>query len=59
MPSQFISFEGIDGSGKSTQMTLFAEHLKKIGEDPVLSREPGGSIGAEEIRKEVSKHSLL
>ena len=51
MPSQFISFEGIDGSGKSTQMTLFAEHLKKIGEDPVLSREPGGSIGAEEIRK--------
>ena len=51
MPSQFISFEGIDGSGKSTQMTLFAEHLKKTGEDPVLSREPGGSIGAEEIRK--------
>ena len=51
MPSQFISFEGIDGSGKSTQMTLFAEHLQKTGEDPVLSREPGGSIGAEEIRK--------
>jgi len=51
LPSQFISFEGIDGSGKSTQMTLFAEHLQKTGEDPVLSREPGGSIGAEEIRK--------
>ena len=51
MPSQFISFEGIDGSGKSTQMMLFAERLKKNGEDPVLSREPGGSIGAEEIRK--------
>lgn len=51
MPSQFISFEGIDGSGKSTQMTLFAERLKEIGKDPVLSREPGGSVGAEEIRK--------
>ena len=51
MPSQFISFEGIDGSGKSTQMMLFAERLKEIGKDPVLSREPGGSVGAEEIRK--------
>ena len=51
MPSQFISFEGIDGSGKSTQMTLFAERLKEIGKNPVLSREPGGSVGAEEIRK--------
>lgn len=51
MPSQFISFEGIDGSGKSTQMMLFAKHLKEIGKDPVLSREPGGSVGAEEIRR--------
>ena len=32
-------------------MTLFAERLKEIGKDPVLSREPGGSVGAEEIRK--------
>jgi len=51
LSSQFISFEGIDGSGKSTQMQLFAEHLKKSGDEPILSREPGGSTGAEEIRK--------
>ena len=51
MSSQFISFEGIDGSGKSTQMQLFAENLKKGGAEPILSREPGGSTGAEEIRK--------
>ena len=51
MSSQFISFEGIDGSGKSTQMQLFAENLKKNGDEPILSREPGGSTGAEEIRK--------
>jgi len=51
LSSQFISFEGIDGSGKSTQMQLFAENLKKSGDEPILSREPGGSTGAEEIRK--------
>ena len=47
----FVSFEGIDGSGKSTQARLLAERLRARGADPVLTREPGGSPGAEEIRR--------
>lgn len=48
---RFITFEGIDGSGKSTQSRRFAEHLSSLGEEIVLTREPGGSPGAEEIRQ--------
>ncbi|MBU2935226.1 MULTISPECIES: dTMP kinase [Pacificibacter] len=46
----FISFEGIDGSGKSTQARLLADFLRNQGHDVILTREPGGSAGAEEIR---------
>lgn len=47
----FISFEGIDGSGKSTQARLLADHLRGAGQTVTLTREPGGSPGAEEIRR--------
>lgn len=47
----FLSFEGIDGSGKSTQARLLAETLRAEGHEVVLTREPGGSPGAEEIRR--------
>ena len=46
----FISFEGIDGSGKSTQVKRLEAQLRAQGRDVVVTREPGGSPGAEEIR---------
>lgn len=46
----FITFEGIDGSGKSTQARLLHQTLSAAGHDVILTREPGGSPGAEEIR---------
>ena len=46
----FISFEGIDGAGKSTQIQRLAAHLRDQGHEVVTTREPGGSVGAEEIR---------
>jgi dTMP kinase len=49
-PGRFVTFEGIDGSGKSTQARRLAETLRADGRDVVLTREPGGSPGAEEIR---------
>jgi len=50
MAGRFITFEGIDGSGKSTQSRRFAALLESRGEAHILTREPGGSAGAEEIR---------
>ena len=50
-PGFFLTFEGADGSGKSTQARRLFEGLKAEGRDVVLTREPGGSKGAEEIRR--------
>ncbi|WP_043131079.1 dTMP kinase [Paracoccus sanguinis] len=47
----FISLEGIDGSGKSTQARRLAEALRAEGHEVVLTREPGGAPGAEDIRR--------
>jgi dTMP kinase len=47
----FVSFEGIDGSGKSTQARNLRDHLEAKGHVVTLTREPGGSPGAEDIRK--------
>ena len=48
---RFLSFEGVDGSGKSTQARLLAIALRAAGHRVTLTREPGGSPGAEQIRR--------
>ncbi len=49
-PGLFISFEGGEGSGKTTQIRRLEEWFRHQGRDVVVTREPGGSPGAEEIR---------
>ena len=49
----FIAFEGVEGSGKSTHVTLVAERLREAGIEPVVTREPGGTPAGEAIREVV------
>ena len=54
MRGRFITFEGGEGAGKSTHAALLAARLKELGVDVHLTREPGGSLGAE-----IMRHVLL
>ncbi|MEO8342333.1 MAG: dTMP kinase [Gallionella sp.] len=48
--SKFITFEGIDGAGKSTHLAWFADALRQRGHDVVVTREPGGTTLGEQLR---------
>jgi dTMP kinase len=48
---RFITFEGGEGAGKSTQVRMLASRLRAAGREVIATREPGGSPGAEAIRK--------
>src|SRR5215831_6387696 len=50
MSGRFVTFEGVDGSGKSTQLARVTARLAAAGIDPLVTREPGGTPLAERIR---------
>lgn len=50
MRGQFITFEGIEGAGKSTQLAFAANWLRQAGKTVIVTREPGGTVLAERIR---------
>jgi dTMP kinase len=53
MPAGFITFEGIDGAGKSTHLSAVAERLRGAGRTVVCTREPGGTALAEALRAQM------
>jgi dTMP kinase len=48
---RFITFEGMDGAGKSTHLANFAEALRQRGHDVIVTREPGGTVLGEQLRE--------
>ena len=55
---KFITFEGVDGAGKSTHLSWFAEALRQRGQDVVVTREPGGTALGEQLR-EILLHQTM
>ena len=55
MPGLFITLEGIDGCGKSTQIEMLADELRKRAVSPLITREPGGTDMGERIRRLLSE----
>jgi dTMP kinase len=55
---RFITFEGIDGAGKSTHIEAVAQHLREAGATVVLTREPGGTPLAERLREMLLHESM-
>jgi dTMP kinase len=47
----FIAFEGVEGAGKGTQIAMAEEHLRSLGLDVLVTREPGGTAAGEQIRE--------
>ena len=58
MPARFITFEGIDGAGKSTHMDAVAQRLRGAGATVLGTREPGGTVLAEQLRKLVLHETM-
>jgi len=54
-----ITFEGIDGCGKTTQVNLLSEYLKRKGVEHLVTREPGGTKEGEKIREILMKEDLI
>ncbi len=53
----FITFEGPEGAGKTTQLKMLSEHFAGLGRECVVTREPGGTPIAEQLRELVKHHS--
>jgi dTMP kinase len=58
MKGKFISFEGVDGAGKSTQIQMASDYLKSRGIEHIVTREPGGSPLAEQLRAMVIQEKM-
>lgn len=58
MKGRFVTFEGIDGAGKSTHIGAIADHLRARGLGVVVTREPGGSELADALREWLLKHEM-